>query len=269
MSSTEPIYEKNSNGKFLLIRHGETNYNCTQHLLNKTKRSEDEIALKWDARFIDCKLNEIGVSQSESLQEALSILSITKVYSSPLTRCIETAIHSLKVHKNREHIVIIVVPLLSEVVHSIHDGCSELQAKMNYLDPLASSYGLKIDWSELEEKKETYYFAFIDNLEKERAESLQFHEILKTCISEYGVKPESMKSSYSRSLQIKQRLQKEFSLKENSDEKVLLYSHSGFIRILTCSKNLDREQLCQKGLIYPKDSYMPSNCEIISLYLDQ
>jgi probable phosphoglycerate mutase len=61
---------------FLLIRHGETNYNKTMHL---------------PGRLPNVHLNKKGRQQARSLADTLAKAPIKAIYSSPLERTLETA----------------------------------------------------------------------------------------------------------------------------------------------------------------------------------
>ena len=90
-------YEKNLNGKYIYIRHGQTDY-------NKNSRISKNNSIRYDNDYIDCILNETGISQAKSIQETLKTLKISKVYCSPLRRCLDTCLISLENHPNKKEI---------------------------------------------------------------------------------------------------------------------------------------------------------------------
>jgi len=61
---------------FLLIRHGETDYNKKMHL---------------PGRLPDVHLNKKGLQQAQNLANTLTKAPIKAIYSSPLERTLETA----------------------------------------------------------------------------------------------------------------------------------------------------------------------------------
>jgi len=70
---------------FVLVRHGEAEHNVGF-------REQGESAYENPA-YRDARLTEEGIEQAKDLKEILSHLSFVAVWSSPLTRCIQTAIH--------------------------------------------------------------------------------------------------------------------------------------------------------------------------------
>lgn len=86
--------------KFIFLRHGEATHNVAFHV-------EGAAAFKNEANR-DARLTEKGVEQAKAAAEALSSLKIRAIWSSPLTRAIQTAIevfeqvdcHQLCLHDN-------------------------------------------------------------------------------------------------------------------------------------------------------------------------
>ena len=70
---------------FVIVRHGEAEHNVAF-------REQGESAY-CNPAYRDARLTEEGIEQAKDLKEILSHLSFVSVWSSPLMRCIETAIH--------------------------------------------------------------------------------------------------------------------------------------------------------------------------------
>lgn len=269
-------YERNQNGKFLYIRHGQTDYNLTSasiendsSLSNSTK--EEKIKnFRSDPNFLDCKLNDKGKEQSENLRLIIDNLSVKYIFCSPLRRCIETMLISLSTYKKKDELKIFIHPLLSEVVHTIHDGSIDMTEKTWFYNDLSSKLGLSIDWKYMKTLEYDYMFDFIDNDYEKVVNSCgedgkkSLSSILKHYYQKYSSDyiPESVSAAFTRSLKMKHFLIdfEKNTQKQEGKEKILLFSHSGFIKTSTIS--VDYEVIDEK---YPENIYFPENCEVISI----
>lgn len=70
--------------KFIFLRHGEATHNVAYH-------KEGPSIFKSEL-YKDAKLTEEGIVQAKAAGETLSSLKIAAIWSSPLTRCIQTAL---------------------------------------------------------------------------------------------------------------------------------------------------------------------------------
>ena len=132
------LYSRNLEGKLLFMRHGETNFNIDK---NYKKR-------KVNKTYIDCRLNEKGIEQAKSRQEILNTLSFEQVYVSPFYRALQTLTYSLANHPNKDNIIAIVHPLVSEVGNCINDYVLDIkQSKKDF----NMNSKVKIDWSLFDE----------------------------------------------------------------------------------------------------------------------
>ncbi len=318
----EKLYENNTKGKFLYIRHGETEYNV------KTKHIEKDIA-GVDPNHLDLSLNETGVNQSLQLADKLNEFKIQVVFTSPLKRCLETAFHSLKDHPEKDKFKILICPFLNETVHSTHDFSINIIEKKQYFSK--KNLGLDYDWSFFEETfpkigdQELYYLNFIDTYDENDERINIILEKLKKTITDlnslsennnfnfdnfelnnyqefkekyqkellnririelsdfafyylriYKKKPESLTHMFNRNLRCKElfsriseklnkiKNEKDFSdlkFEIDKDEKVLVYTHSAFIKIATSNLAYEMKEIDK----YPVDSFVINNCEIISM----
>ncbi len=104
---------KGPNGRIILVRHGETNWNL-------------------EGRFqgqIDIPLNATGKSQAEAAGVFLSKANINKAFSSSLKRPIETAEKILKFHSN---INLVLHDELLEISHGLWEGKLESEISRNW-----------------------------------------------------------------------------------------------------------------------------------------
>ena len=69
--------------RFIFLRHGEAEHNVAFH-------KEGASVFKEEA-YRDAKLTAKGIEQAIEAAKALSSLKIEAIWSSPLTRCIQTA----------------------------------------------------------------------------------------------------------------------------------------------------------------------------------
>jgi broad specificity phosphatase PhoE len=270
-NKNKTCYNKNLNEENVFyIRHGQTNYNKDAHHLehvNIKELSKEEILeklpIKWDNKYLDGALNEVGREQSENLGKNLNDFEISYVFCSPLRRCIETCLISLKNHKNLEKLKIIIHPLVTEFIHTIHDGSMNLKEKIDYFSQNYKGYN--IDWSLLENKDETYNYEFIDFNYKDCEENknnsnqiISFSDIVKYSFLNYK-RPESFKGVFKRILCFKKYLEENILNKANG--KILVFTHSGYLRLSSLSKNFE----IVDELEYPKEIYNPNNCEILGI----
>jgi len=68
--------------KFIFVRHGEATHNVAFH--------EEGNSVFTDKKYEDAPLTEKGFQQARETGKALSSLKIIDIWSSPLTRCIQT-----------------------------------------------------------------------------------------------------------------------------------------------------------------------------------
>jgi hypothetical protein len=157
------IYDLSTSGKYIFIRHGETNYNAILQEIKKEIAGVDPIHL-------DMPLNEKGINQCKELSNSLKEFKLKIILTSPLRRTLETTYYSLINHPDKENIKILICPLLTETVTATHDYSINMQEKKQFFSK--ENLGLDFDWSLFEEKfpflgdQEFYYLKYIDNIDK-------------------------------------------------------------------------------------------------------
>jgi broad specificity phosphatase PhoE len=269
------IFEKSVKGPVLYIRHSTTEYN------DLCLKSNDN-SLKSNSQYLDCPLNQSGISLAEDLGKKLSELKIKYVFSSPMKRCLETTYHSLKNHKEKNSFVVIVHPDLTEFVGGVQDYSRDIKAKQTLYN-LKSD--VKFDWSlfnsifKSEREQENYFLEFVDNYDPNTQPEIKkiVDEIAKTSNNEAIInlikiflnlnkKPESFNSLFKRTVRFKKHLsdlmsENGFDVKNKNEEKILVFTHSNYERMATSRKAYDINNLQN----FPEDCYKPNNCEIMTM----
>ena len=321
------IYDLSTSGKFIFVRHGETNYNVIIQKIKKEIAGVDPIHL-------DMPLNEKGVAQSLELSKSLKDFKIKIVITSPLRRTLETTYNSLKNHPDKDKIKILICPLVTETVTATHDYSINIHKKKEYFSK--KNLGMDFDWSLFEEEfpflgdQEFYYLKFIDNIDKNDVRNKEILQKLMEKIEEINMinshnkefyekyvidtmdkiqmnlgdlahfyyeickkKPESLKHLFIRSLIFKEFLQNlNKNLKnikkgktiqseindndneneindcgsesESEHEKVLVFTHSAFIKISSSEKAYGMKDIDT----YPDDCVIIKNCGMISMNIN-
>jgi broad specificity phosphatase PhoE len=254
------------------MRHGETYFNA-----DKRKNIR-----RVNTKYIDCKLNQKGIAQARSKQEILNKLSFEKIYVSPFYRALQTLTYSLENHPNKDNIIAVVNPLLSETSNCINDYILDIkQTKKDF----NMNSPIKIDWSLFDEyvkgikyDENFYYFENFDSLK----EKDQIYQKLRTIYERNNI--EELKIGLTELAKLRVHYKKRFeSLKylqgrfkkfcENvkneykeslgdEDKKILAISHCSYMKVGT-DKNLYSEE----KQYFNTNCYKPKNCEILSYNL--
>ena len=269
------LYRRDLEGKLLFMRHGETNFNIDKN--NKKRRVNKD--------YIDCRLNEKGIEQAKSRQDILNTLSFEKVYVSPFYRALQTLTFSLSNHPNKDNIIAVVHPLVSEIGNCINDYVLDIkQSKKDF----NMNSPIKVDWSLFDEyvkgikyDENFYYFENFDDFEEN--EKNKIYEELKQKydngrMEEFKIglsnlaKLRFQKKKRFESLKYAQERFKRFlnyikthfkkSLKKTK-EKIFVVSHSCYMRIGTDKIPYESKEIQQ----YHDNSYFPQNCEILSYFV--
>jgi len=276
------LYERSDRGTILYIRHAQSIFNLDTYI----QKSEKEA--KRNKEYLDAKITETGIHQSENLSIQTSKYNVKYVFCSPMLRCLETCFHSLKYHPQKEAIKVIIHPLLTETINCNHDFSRKIIVKKNCFN-LNSE--VKFDWSIFdfyfpdECTQESFFVDYIDELledenvkelllkirNPENYRNIELMDNLTTELSAFysdkKVRPESLKKLFLRNLKFKDFLNSYLNEKGHPnldiDEKVLVYTHSNFIQTSNSKMAYSLEKIDN----FPEDSYKPDNCEVISIFI--
>lgn len=254
------------------IRHGETDYNKAAAFLEGENEMKANL-VRWDEKYLDCRLNDEGIKQATALGVKLNNVKIHRVYCSPLRRCIETCLKALSTHPQKSNLEVIIHPQLTEIAHTIHDGSISLEEKISFFK---KNSDIKIDWSLLKGENHTYNYKYLNQMPQMSNNDnnghcmnldVKFADLVKAAFEKSKRRLESVYSAFLRANDFKDYLiNTELSSINGTKEisgKILVFSHSGYIRVSTLSKNFPfDEDLVDK---YPIQVYAPKNCEIIGI----
>jgi len=266
------VCDKTFNGPFIYVRHAQTNYNVFPEDVKQSQK------IRLEEKYLDCELSELGRMQAAKFAEIIKNYDIKYVFSSPLTRCLETCSISLKDHKDLSSIEVIVHPLLNEIISSTQTITRPIKNKK---EKFSQTSEVRFNWDLFdkmfpdEAEKDYYFLEFVDNPIVETQGDLirqikynpaegQISQFLGA-FWQHGVRPETFDSLYRRTIQFRNFLFdfiKEKQLKDS--EKILIYTHSGFIRM--CTSN---DAFCLTNMLdFPSDGFSPKNCEGVSVFYE-
>ena len=269
-------YSKDSKGKILMMRHGETFFNS----------DPDKTARLTSTKYIDPKLTEKGIEQSKSIQDTLNKLSFETIYISPMYRALQTLSYALENHPDLANIKVVVHPLVNEVTSCVQDYIYDIKKTKNDFNKINSK--LNVDWSIFDENVKNikwdenfYYFDNFDCFEDSKKEEMYLklknlydnndfdslkNELANLAKIRYAQKKrfESLKHMQGRFNKFCEFLkEKHKETMDISDKKILIVTHDSFIKCATDRTVYETIDI-QK---YHPNCYNPKNCEIISLKL--
>ena len=266
------VCETSLKGPIIYVRHAQTTYNTYSEEIKKSKM------IRLEEKFLDCVLSDEGRLQAENFYHKIKDFDIKYCFTSPLSRCLETSFLALNRHKNASDIEVIIHPLLNEIISSTQTITSKIKDKK---DKFNQNSQIRYNWNifdtifQEESQQDFYYFDYVNNeiVEtqkelvrqiKEAPESGQINQFLGAFWS-HGVRPETFNHLLSRTTEFKKFLLqfiKDKPLKEN--EKVLLFTHLGFIRMSTSVTANESDNLID----FPTDGFYPRNCESVSCVIE-
>ena len=269
----ERIFEKNTEGKFLYIRHGETTKNKRMEVIDKNK-------LKAIPEYLDCELDKKGIEQAKKASEIISNFEIEDIWVSPLHRTLQTAFYLFENNPNRDKLVLKVNPFIIEAMSGT-DTLSFLISKRKKEFNMNSK--VKFDWSYFDsiytnqKDQDLFYLDFIDKIPEEDKNKLindikdnydinedKLREsVLNLCyyITNHNIdRIETLLHVFNRNLKFKEFLSKKYDNRD-PNKKIIIITHSRFISISTSKKIYSMNEVND----YPDDTYCPKNCEIISI----
>lgn len=268
------LYTKNTKGKFLFLRHGETNY-------NKDSAKIKQSVIKINVKYLDCPLNEKGIQQAKLASENIKNIKFEAIYVSPLRRALETANILFTNHPQKNQLKIIVHPGITEIVAGVHNLIPSIKESKQIFN---LNSDVKFDWSVFDSinkddfSRDTYFLSYIDSLPSDKFNDIiqnmkinyntdnyinSLVEIPKLFLSLNLPRAESLNHAFKRGLSFKSFLKSNFKdTINNVNNKVLVITHSAIMKLLTSNSILTVNNI-QK---YPNDCHILNNCEIISIY---
>ena len=271
------LYIPDTSGRFLYIRHGETQYNIDSENIEYN-------VIKTMSEYIDCPLTENGKQQAKNCQSLFNSFDIEQIFVSPLYRALQTASILFENHPNKKNINIKIHPLLTEIVSGVHNFTYEIQKhKLEFNE----NSNIKFDWSIFDEYYNTailqdlFFLNFIDRLndqeKKEQFDKIYFkygkNEIKESVanLSKYVVEKnikyhESVYHLFLRNIEFKNFLKKNFKNDNvNNNKKIIVVTHNCFCMMGT-SKDAYKLTYNDEDN-FPEDRYDLQNCEVISMLI--
>ena len=269
----EKNYSKDLSEKLLIMRHGETDFNADTDKGNRIT----------NPKYPDCRLNQNGISQAKSKQGLINSLTLEKVYVSPIYRAIQTVTYCLENHPNKNNIVVVVHPLVSEISNCINDYILDIkQTKKDF----NMNSKIKVDWSLFDEYVKTIKyeenFYYFDNFDCYEGKEIMYQKLkniynngdidgLRNGLSELATLRFQAKIRFESLKHLQGRFNKfcEYIREHHKDtlndkkNKILVVSHCAYIKIGTDLTPYESEKIQD----YHSTCYSPENCEILSFKL--
>ena len=269
----EQNYSKDLSEKLLIMRHGETDFNADTDKGNRIT----------NPKYPDCRLNQNGISQAKSKQGLINSLTLEKVYVSPIYRAIQTVTYCLENHPNKNNIVVVVHPLVSEISNCINDYILDIkQTKKDF----NMNSKIKVDWSLFDEYVKTIKyeenFYYFDNFDCYEGKEIMYQKLkniynngdidgLRNGLSELATLRFQAKIRFESLKHLQGRFNKfcEYIREHHKDtlndkkNKILVVSHCAYIKIGTDLTPYESEKIQD----YHSTCYSPENCEILSFKL--
>ena len=269
----EQNYSKDLSEKLLIMRHGETDFNADTDKGNRIT----------NPKYPDCRLNQNGISQAKSKQGLINSLTLEKVYVSPIYRALQTVTYCLENHPNKNNIVVVVHPLVSEISNCINDYILDIkQTKKDF----NMNSKIKVDWSLFDEYVKTIKyeenFYYFDNFDCYEGKEIMYQKLkniynngdidgLRNGLSELATLRFQAKIRFESLKHLQGRFNKfcEYIREHHKDtlndkkNKILVVSHCAYIKIGTDLTPYESEKIQD----YHSTCYSPENCEILSFKL--
>ena len=159
----------------VLIRHAYSNYNHAMKTFNdgmttKGPESHQEyIGLRSSKALIDPALHEIGVKQARDQQDLVNRMTFSKVFVSPHVRTIQSAALMLSSHPQKQDMVLVLLPLAKEIMHTSNDLGLEFKDLEAFTSQISKEHGVKFDFSLFEPFRtkgiDSWYYQVLSNVE--------------------------------------------------------------------------------------------------------
>ncbi len=275
-----PLYQKNTKGKFIYIRHGQTEMNRKIEILgtSKTERIKSE--------NINSGLTREAIIETKLNQKFYNNMDIEQIYVSPFKRALQTSYYLFENHPQRNNFTIIVHPLIAEVVCSVHDYILEIQS---YKKKYNMNSKLKYDWSlfdsfyKTKESQDLFFLSFMDvfndtikneyltKIKKIYNEGNQtklgiiLEDITKLSMKLNLNRLESYKHAFYRQLTFKNYLSNKYKNSlQDKNKKVIIVTHSHYCQIATSKLAYTMPTIDN----LPSDNNYMVNLEAISMDID-
>ena len=267
------LYEQNTNGKFLFIRHGQTYYNKKSKELGSQK-------VKLDPNLLDAELTEEGIEEGIKFSKFYEQFEIEEIYVSPLYRALQSAYYLFKDHPEKNNIVIKVHPLLTEITNAVHDISFDL-INRNKKDFNMNS-DIKFDWSYFDEKykdKSEQMFYYFDNIDRiDENVKMEQYEVISNSYGNENYKDNIInliKLSLDKSMESPRHVFERFNLfkqflRDNHkntlndcDKKVFVITHNCFLK---CGTSKDIYNFTKEDGM-STDGFFPKNFDVLSIII--
>ena len=268
------MYERNLNGKFLLIRHGETDYNIATS-------DGDYFKSRYEPKYFDTHLTQDGIKQAENASKNFSNLNIKDVYVSPYFRTLQTSFHLFKNHPQKNKIIIKVFPLLSENILGFETMIKDIDINKKAFNMNSE---IKYDWSyfdnlyKTKKEQDLFYLNNVDNFidinekgkliknvyESHGTENLEKELINLSKRINFHQAFETVKHRNDRANKLRDFLKNKYKESiDKVDEKVFLISHAGIGKAITSTPC---DVVDERDPRY--DGIYLGNCEAVSIKIE-
>ena len=272
MKIPEKLYENNTNGKFLFIRHGQTYF-------NKGMSEKGLLSVKADPNLLDSELTNEGIEKGKDKSKFYEQFNIEQIYVSPLYRTLQSAYFLFKNHPQKNEIILKVHPLICEITNCVHDIPFDL-INRNKKDFNMNSE-IKFDWSLFDNiyksdfDKLFFYFNNIDtisnDIKKEKYDIISksygkenyINNIIDLINFNFDKHMESPKHVFERFNLFKQFLRDTHKNTLNDcDKKVFVITHNCFLKCGT-SKKIYNYTINDDDI--PSDGCLCNNFDVVSI----
>jgi len=272
MKIPEKLYSKDTKGKFLFIRHGQTSF-------NKAMSEKGIKKVKSDPKFLDPELTKEGIEEGKKFSKNYENYNIEQIYVSPLYRTLQSAYFLFKNHPQKNEIIIKVHPLICEITNCVHDIPFNL-INRNKKDFNMNSE-IKFDWSLFDNiyksdfDKLFFYFNNIDtisnDIKKEKYDIISksygkenyINNIIDLINFNFDKHMESPKHVFERFNLFKQFLRDNHKNTLNDcDKKVFVITHNCFLKCGT-SKIIYNYTINDDDI--PSDGCLCNNFDVVSI----
>lgn len=272
MKIPEKLYENNTNGKFLFIRHGQTYF-------NKGMSEKGLLSVKADPNLLDSELTNEGIEKGKDKSKFYEQFNIEQIYVSPLYRTLQSAYYLFRNHPQKDNIIIKVHPLCIEITNAVHDIPYNLIHR-NKKDFNMNSE-IKFDWSYFDSlyksEKEQLFFYFDnidtidDKIKKEKYNLISesygkdnykdnICSLIKLSLEKHMESPKHVLERFNKFKDYLREKHKD-TLNDNNS-KVFVLTHNCFLK---CGTSKTVYSYSINDDIIPNDCCSPNNFDVVSI----